>query len=149
MSDKLDEFENRLTTLVKENGDLKEKLILLNRRVNATRLSLLFILLMGFSYVFFQYTQKTFLVRWLAVNDKEGKMRGWWDQDGFEMTDKTGVVRAKLSLSLDGSPYLQFYNQKHEVRTQLFVYPDGSGYLMLWDKDGKGVRYPPSNVPMP
>lgn len=60
------------------------------------------------SIVFTVVHTRTFSGRWMATHDKQDRISALWDDDGLELHDKTGTVRVKLGLSLDGSPYLQF-----------------------------------------
>ena len=132
-----------------EIDKLEGKVNSLEIKIKWMRISLIVIVLMFFAQAYRDYSRKVFSGRWIAIKDGEEKLRGWLDEEGLELKDKTGIVRAKLGLSQDGSPFLQFYDQKHQLRAHLFVYADGSGYLMLWDKDGKGIRVPASKVPLP
>ncbi len=148
MDQEIKELEKKIAILSADNISIREQLIALQAVNKRTRLAWIYFCLPLFFCLFFAFPKKTFSGRWLAIHDEKENIRGWWDQDGFEIKDKGGIVRAKLSLFSDGSPYLQFYDQKHHLRSQLFVYSDGSSYLMLWDKDGKGVRFPPSKTPL-
>jgi len=87
--------------------------------------------------------------RWWAIHDRDGHTTAWFDDQGLQLKDANGRVRAKFGLFPAGSPYLQFFDEANHIRAQLFVYTDGSGYLMTWDKNGKGARFPPSESPMP
>ena len=151
MDREVEELKEKLALISAENNNIREQMSSLQTTVKGTRTSLFKILIfLSITILFWSIIgKKTFSGRWFAVQDREEKIRGWWDEDGLELKDKIGVVRAKLGLFPDGSPYVQLFDQKHQLRSQLFVYPDGSGYLMLWDKYGKGVRFPPSNAPLP
>lgn len=143
-------LQEQIIAAMQENASLKERMSILekaNRQQRRSRLILLFVFL---GYIFSQYFQsQTFSGRWWAIHDRQDRISAWFDDNGLELKDAIGTVRARLGLLTDGSPILQFFDKQSHVRAQLFQYTDGSGYLMLWDKDGKGVRYPPSATPLP
>lgn len=104
------------------------------------------------SFVFFASIilvfSKTASVRWVGINDRDGKLAGWWDQDGLQIYDAKGDPRIKIGMVGD-EPSIQLFHTDKKMKAQAFVYPDGSGYVMAWDKNGKGERFPASKEPMP
>ena len=144
------DFQEQLATIAMENAALKERLVALEQADRRKRWSGVVAVLVFSTIVISQYfIHQTFSGRWWEIHDRQNRMSAWFDDTGLKLKDVKGVVRAKLGLSLDGAPILQFFDERNQVRAQLFQYTDGSAYLMLWDKDGKGVRYPPSATPMP
>lgn len=149
------DFQEQLATVAMENAALKERVAALeqagdrNKRWSKARilgLVFMFVPLAGSQY----FLSQTFSGRWWSIHDRQDRISAWFDDTGLQLKDSKGTVRAKLGLSPgDGAPILQFFDERNQVRARLFQYTDGSAYLMLWDKDGKGVRYPPSTTPMP
>lgn len=132
-----------------DNISLEKRLRSLEEANKRHRRATLILSLVVLGFAIFALQSKTFSGRWLAIHDRQDHISAWWDDEGLELHDASGTVRAKLSLAPDGSPYLQFFDRLHRLRSQLFLYTDGAGYLMLWDKNGKGTRFPPSNTPLP
>lgn len=145
------DFQEQLATIAMENAALKERVTVLEQADRRKRWAGGAVVLAFSTVVLSQYfIHQTFSGRWWAINDRQGHISAWFDDTGLQLKDAKGVVRAKLGLSIPGgAPILQFFDERNQVRAQLFQYTDGSAYLMLWDKDGKGVRYPPSATPMP
>lgn len=142
-------LEKKLAEITAENIATREKLAALEKSNQGHWRAMLILLgLFVFYTVIGLLSGKTFSGRWLAVHDRQDHIRAWWDDTGLELHDADGVVRAKLGLFPDGAPYLQFFDQRHRLRSQLFLHDD-NGYLMLWDKNDKGVRVPPSAKPLP
>ena len=145
------DLQEQLATIAMENIALKERLAVLEQADRGRRWSwvALMVLLATFALTHY-FSRQTFSGRWWDIHDRQGHIRAWFDDTGLQLKDANGVVRARLGLSeLGGAPILQFFDERSQLRTQLFQHPDGSAFLMLWDKDGKGVRYPPSATPMP
>ncbi len=146
------DFQEQLATIAMENAALKERVAVLEQADRRKRWPGVVAVVLVFSTVVITqyFIRQTFSGRWWAINDRQRHISAWFDDTGLQLKDAKGVVRAKLGLSIPGGePILQFFDERNQVRTQLFQYTDGSAYLMLWDKDGKGVRYPPSATPMP
>ena len=145
------DFQVQLATNAMENAALKERVAVLEQADRRKRWAGGAVVLAFSTVVLSQYfIHQTFSGRWWAIHDRQGHISAWFDDTGLQLKDAKGVVRAKLGLSIPGgAPILQFFDERNQVRAQLFQYTDGSAYLMLWDKDGKGVRYPPSATPMP
>lgn len=145
------DFQVQLATIAMENAALKERVAVLEQADRRKRWAGGAVVLAFSTVVLSQYfIRQTFSGRWWAIHDRQGHISAWFDDTGLQLKDAKGVVRAKLGLSIPGgAPILQFFDERNQVRAQLFQYTDGSAYLMLWDKDGKGVRYPPSATPMP
>jgi hypothetical protein len=169
------ELKQLIAATAAENMALKERVEVLEKKSRTGRYSL-FILSLLFLFAVYMDTffHTTFSGRWIAVHDREQHLRAWFDDEGLQLKDANGKERAKLGLSSNGAPYLHFFDEQHhiraqlyvdqdhgglqffdekpEVRAQLFMYPENggtSGYLMLHDKQGKGVRYPPPEKPLP
>lgn len=149
MNHEIKVLETKFAEISSEHAIVRQKMAALEKAGRAHRRATLILSgLLIFSVALGLLTSKTFSGRWLAVHDKQDHISAWWDDSGLELHDAGGVVRAKLGLLPDGSPYLQFFDKHHRLRSQLFLY-DGNGYLMLWDKAGKGVRVPPGAAPSP
>jgi hypothetical protein len=166
----LEELKKQIATVSAENISLKERVDVLEQATRRRRWSRIILGVMVFSAVlgYAFVAGKTFSGRWLAVHDEEGHIRAWLDDSGLELKDAEGNVRAKLddggltlkdakgnvraalAVGPDGWPMLQVSDGEHKAHAELFLFPgDGGAYLMIWDKDGKGHRYPPSKTPMP
>jgi len=148
------DFQEQLVTIAMENAALKERVVALEQADRRKRWSwsrsIIVVLALSTLALSQYFIRQTYSGRWWAINDRQGRISAWFDDTGLQLKDAKGVVRAKLGLSIPGgAPILQFFDERNQVRAQLFQYTDGSAYLMLWDKDGKGVRYPPSATPMP
>lgn len=145
------ELQGQIAAAEVANAALRERVAALEKAHRQQRLSIftLFMILIGALLLSQSSSQQVFSGRWWAIHDKQKHITAWFDDDGLQLKDAKGTVRVKLGLSPSGAPTLQFFDEQSHVRAQLFQYTDGSAYLMLWDKDGKGVRYPPSATPMP
>jgi len=165
----LEELKNQIATVSVENISLKERVDVLEKATRGQRRATIILCVMAFFAVLgYALGGKTFSGRWLAVHDKEGHIRAWLDDSGLELKDAKGNVRAKLddggltlkdakgnvraaiAVGPEGWPMLQVSDEQHKAHAELFLFPaDGGAYLMIWDKDGKGHRYPPSKTLMP
>jgi hypothetical protein len=144
----LDNLKVMVGSVMSENLALKERVSLLEKRTKVRAVSLVTIAIVLFINIYLLQSKQTFSGRWMAVNDRNGHISAWLDDTGLQFKDQQGRVRAKLGLFPGGDPFLQMFSEDGVMRAQLFIYPpDKAGYLMLWGKDGKGVRYPPSTVP--
>lgn len=152
--EELAELKQQVATASIENISLKERVDILEKKTNGTLRSIIAFGAMLAVYMTGSYffMHSTFSGRWISTHDREGHIGAWLDDTGLELKDVNGNERAKLGLFPEGSPFLQFFDEQHNMRAQLFLYKDGGGtdgYLMLWDKNGKGVRYPPPEKPLP
>lgn len=148
--DEFEKFKVAVASMELENSTLKERIAALEKRMRPNRWLLgLVLLILVCTFAFLRWpTIQTFSGRWMATNDRDGHIGAWLDDTGLRFMDKQGRVRAKFGLFPGGSPFLQMFSEDGVMRAQLFIYPpDKAGYLMLWGKDGKGVRYPASLLP--
>ena len=145
------ELEEKIATLTVEHQFLMTRISVLERIGWRLRMALVIlgvILLAG--AVNHYLSRQVFSGRWWAVHDKQERITAWFDDQGLQLKDSHGAVRAKFGLvGSEESPMLQFFDRKNQVRAQLFLYVDGSGHLMLWDKDGKNYQYPPGAADQP
>jgi hypothetical protein len=63
--------------------------------------------------------------------------------ESFELTDKTGTVRAIIDLSNAESPTIRLFDDRGNVRLGLYVLPNGSGHIQLWDRTGQPSWHTP------
>jgi hypothetical protein len=54
--------------------------------------------------------------------------------------DTKGRLRAQLALAKEGSPGLWLMDEKGTARLNAGIYPDGTSYLGLQDKDGQMIE---------
>jgi|GEM_PF-2635112 len=142
------ELRGMVGTIAIENAELKKRIAVLEKnnrqRVYARLGFVLAACILAFAW--FQL-KHTFSGRWIEVHDRDAHISAWLDDTGLQFKDKQGRVRAKLGLFPEGSPFLQMFSEAGTMKAQLFIYPpDDAGYLMLWGKDGKGMRYPASTL---
>ncbi|MBI1215880.1 MAG: hypothetical protein GC185_08690 [Alphaproteobacteria bacterium] len=130
----------RLQKLEDEVARLKRALV---------KISAIFLLLFAANVFLFS---KTASVRWIAINDRQGHIAGWWDAEGIRIKDAQGRDRLKIGM-VGSQPEVQLFDAQGKIKAQVFVYGEdkkpGEGYVMLWDKNGKGVRVPAPDKPLP